>query len=163
MAIKIICLFALVAIVHGSHFGNVFYASQALHAAPIYVRAAPVVLDHPTPIYTKDYYTPAKYAFQYGVHDGHTGDVKDQHEERNGDVVKGYYSLNEADGTKRIVHYTADNHNGFNAVVERKGHAVHPVTLKSSIPLVNVDQSGSVYGDSIAVAHHAIPHYSVHY
>lgn len=45
---------------------------------------------------------------------------------RDGDVVKGSYSLVEPDGTIRTVHYTADDHNGFNAVVERSGHAAHP-------------------------------------
>ncbi|KAG8236201.1 hypothetical protein J437_LFUL015575 [Ladona fulva] len=69
---------------------------------------------------------PAHYSFNYGVEDHHTGDIKSQHEEREGDVVKGSYSLHEADGTVRTVHYTADPHNGFNAVVERSGHAVHP-------------------------------------
>ena len=32
------------------------------------------------------------------------------------------------DGTTRTVHYTADPHNGFNAVVENSGHAAHPAT-----------------------------------
>lgn len=32
---------------------------------------------------------PPKYAFKYGVNDYHTGDVKSQHETRDGDVVKG--------------------------------------------------------------------------
>ncbi|CAH1401823.1 unnamed protein product [Nezara viridula] len=73
-----------------------------------------------------DYYAHPKYKFDYGVHDSHTHDVKKQEETREGDVVKGYYSLYEPDGTERIVHYTADKKNGFNAVVERKGHAVHP-------------------------------------
>ncbi|CAH1401819.1 unnamed protein product [Nezara viridula] len=73
-----------------------------------------------------DYYAHPKYKFDYGVHDSHTHDVKKQEETREGDVVKGYYSLHEPDGTERIVHYTADKKNGFNAVVERKGHAVHP-------------------------------------
>lgn len=36
---------------------------------------------------------PPKYAFKYGVNDYHTGDVKSQHETRDGDVVKGQYSL----------------------------------------------------------------------
>ncbi|XP_034238846.1 cuticle protein 19.8-like [Thrips palmi] len=71
-----------------------------------------------------------KYAFKYGVHDAHTGDVKDQAEERDGDVVKGEYSLIQPDGTKRTVHYTADHHNGFNAVVSISGHAIHPETPK---------------------------------
>ncbi|XP_014279710.3 cuticle protein 19-like [Halyomorpha halys] len=73
-----------------------------------------------------DYYAPPHYKFDYSVHDPHTHDVKKQEETREGDVVKGYYSLYEPDGTERIVHYTADKKNGFNAVVERKGHAVHP-------------------------------------
>ncbi|KAE8573275.1 adult-specific cuticular protein ACP-20 [Halyomorpha halys] len=73
-----------------------------------------------------DYYAPPHYKFDYSVNDPHTYDVKKQAETREGDVVKGYYSLYEPDGTERIVHYTADKHNGFNAVVERKGHAVHP-------------------------------------
>ncbi|KAK0087732.1 hypothetical protein PV325_000203 [Microctonus aethiopoides] len=73
-----------------------------------------------------DSYAPAKYSYNYGVNDPYTGDVKSQHEVREGDVVKGSYSLNEPDGTIRVVDYTADPHNGFNAVVKKIGHAVHP-------------------------------------
>ncbi|XP_015117154.1 cuticle protein 7 [Diachasma alloeum] len=87
-----------------------------------------------------DHHAPAKYAFNYGVNDPHTGDVKSQHEERDGDVVKGSYSLNEPDGTIRVVDYTADPHNGFNAVVKKIGHAVHPA------PIVK----------------HIVPHYPAH-
>ncbi|KAF6212026.1 hypothetical protein GE061_012544 [Apolygus lucorum] len=72
-----------------------------------------------------DYHAHPKYEFEYSVHDPHTGDVKEQHESRDGDSVKGYYSLKEADGTTREVHYTADKHNGFNAEVKRHGHAHH--------------------------------------
>lgn len=68
-----------------------------------------------------------KYAFNYGVHDPHTGDIKQQYEERDGDVVKGSYSLVEPDGSIRIVEYTADDHNGFNAVVKKIGPSAHPV------------------------------------
>ncbi|XP_063219875.1 cuticle protein 19-like [Bacillus rossius redtenbacheri] len=67
-----------------------------------------------------------QYEFKYGVHDPHTGDVKNQWESRDGDVVKGSYSLVEPDGSTRTVHYTADKHSGFNAVVKKSGHAVHP-------------------------------------
>ncbi|CAG9838989.1 unnamed protein product [Diabrotica balteata] len=74
----------------------------------------------------QDYYAHPKYQFQYGVQDPHTGDHKSQHEVRDGDVVKGSYTVAEPDGTIRTVHYTADDHNGFNAVVEKSGHAVHP-------------------------------------
>ncbi|KAJ8732899.1 hypothetical protein PYW07_015498 [Mythimna separata] len=73
-----------------------------------------------------DYYSYPKYSFDYAVADPHTGDHKTQWESRDGDVVKGAYSLAEPDGTTRIVEYTADKHNGFNAVVKRIGHAQHP-------------------------------------
>ncbi|XP_022903304.1 cuticle protein 19-like [Onthophagus taurus] len=73
-----------------------------------------------------DHYAYPKYDYKYGVADKKTGDNKEQHEERDGDVVKGYYTLHEADGTIRTVHYTADKHNGFNAHVVRSGHAAHP-------------------------------------
>jgi hypothetical protein len=70
-----------------------------------------------------------KYAYNYGVNDPHTGDVKSAYEERDGDVVKGSYTVNEPDGTIRVVEYTADDHNGFNAVVKKIGHAVHPAPI----------------------------------
>lgn len=76
-----------------------------------------------------------KYAFKYGVQDHHTGDHKSQHEERDGDVVKGEYSLVEPDGTIRNVKYTADHHNGFNAVVTKSGHAVHPQVVHKVVPV----------------------------
>lgn len=41
-------------------------------------------------------------------------------------TISGGYSLHEPDGTKRVVEYTSDKHNGFNAVVKRIGHAHHP-------------------------------------
>lgn len=62
--------------------------------------------------------------------DPHTGDHKQHYEHRDGDVVKGAYSLKEADGTTRIVEYRADPKNGFTAVVKRIGTAVHPQVYK---------------------------------
>ncbi|KAJ8925987.1 hypothetical protein NQ315_009842 [Exocentrus adspersus] len=66
-----------------------------------------------------------KYQFNYAVHDPHTGDEKQQHEERDGDQVKGSYSLKEADGSTRVVEYHADKHSGFNAVVHKIGGGQH--------------------------------------
>ncbi|KAB0800258.1 hypothetical protein PPYR_05999 [Photinus pyralis] len=60
-----------------------------------------------------------QYAYSYGVNDPLTGDVKSQVESRDGGFVKGQYTLDEPDGTKRIVDYTADDVNGFNAVVQK--------------------------------------------
>ncbi|CAH0557238.1 unnamed protein product [Brassicogethes aeneus] len=65
--------------------------------------------------------TPAKYQFKYGVEDPLTGDKKAHHEVRDGDVVKGSYSLVEADGSVRTVEYTAHPHHGFSAVVHKSG------------------------------------------
>ncbi len=71
----------------------------------------------------KDYYAYPKYKFEYGVKNPHTHDHKNQWEHRDGDVVKGEYTLDEADGTKRVVSYHADKHSGFNAVVKKIGKA----------------------------------------
>ncbi|KAF5288920.1 hypothetical protein FQA39_LY03799 [Lamprigera yunnana] len=72
-----------------------------------------------------DYYAYPKYAFNYGVNDYNTGDIKSHHETRDGGSVKGQYSLMEPDGSIRIVEYTADKENGFNAVVRRKPATSH--------------------------------------
>ena len=71
-----------------------------------------------------------KYAFKYGVSDPHTGDVKHQQEIRDGEVVKGQYSLVEPDGSIRTVDYVADPVNGFNAVVSKSGPSIHLPPVK---------------------------------
>ncbi|KAJ8717735.1 hypothetical protein PYW07_005665 [Mythimna separata] len=80
-----------------------------------------------------DYYAYPRYAFEYAVKDPHTGDNKAQWEKRDGDVVKGAYSLVEPDGSIRIVEYWADAKSGFNAVVKRIGPNLHPVSVPTSI------------------------------
>ncbi|KAG6464882.1 cuticle protein 8 [Manduca sexta] len=60
----------------------------------------------------------AKYEFDYKIEDPHTGDKKFQHEARDGHVVKGVYSLHEADGSIRTVKYAADKKTGFTADVK---------------------------------------------
>ncbi|KAL7734391.1 hypothetical protein ACLKA6_010723 [Drosophila palustris] len=89
-----------------------------------------------------------KYHFDYGVKDAHTGDQKSQWESRDGDKVHGSYSLKEADGTTRVVEYTADDHNGFNAVVKKLGHAHHPQVYKSY-------GHGDLYGAGYSYGHDA--------
>ncbi|XP_065171717.1 adult-specific cuticular protein ACP-20-like [Atheta coriaria] len=78
----------------------------------------------------EDYHHHPEYVFKYGVEDPHTHDIKSQEEHRDGDVVKGHYKLVQPDGRIRIVHYTADDHNGFNADVQYSGHAEHPTYYK---------------------------------
>ncbi|CAK1547812.1 unnamed protein product [Leptosia nina] len=72
--------------------------------------------------YDLDYHAHPKYSFDYSVKDPHTGDEKEHWETRDGDKVKGSYTVMETDGTKRIVEYEADDKNGFNAIVHRIGH-----------------------------------------
>ncbi|CAH2264134.1 jg10301 [Pararge aegeria aegeria] len=76
------------------------------------------------------------YSFNYAVNDPHTGDNKAQWETRDGDVVRGAYSLVEPDGNIRIVEYVADSIHGFNAVVKRTRPNVHPVSLPAAAPLI---------------------------
>ncbi|XP_059052333.1 calphotin-like [Achroia grisella] len=111
-------------------------------AAPVYQAAAPVY-HAPAPVYHAPapvYHAPApaypKYEYTYSVADGHTGDNKSQQEVRDGDVVKGSYSFHEADGSIRTVEYTADDHNGFNAVVHNTAPTAAPVVYKAAPVLV---------------------------
>ncbi|XP_065084586.1 uncharacterized protein LOC135706840 [Ochlerotatus camptorhynchus] len=73
----------------------------------------------------KDYYAYPMYKFEYGVKDTKTGDHKSQWEMRDGDIVKGSYTLDEPDGTQRIVEYRADDKNGFQAIVKTIVRPVH--------------------------------------
>ncbi|XP_016959281.1 cuticle protein 8 [Drosophila biarmipes] len=94
-----------------------------------------------------------KYHFDYGVKDAHTGDQKSQWETRDGDKVKGSYSLKESDGTTRVVEYTADDHNGFNAVVKKLGHAHHPQVYHKGYG------HGDVYGSDYGYGGYDVAHY----
>ncbi|XP_051861768.1 cuticle protein 21 [Drosophila albomicans] len=76
-----------------------------------------------------------QYAYAYNVQDAITGDSKSQQEVRDGDVVKGSYSVVDADGSLRTVFYTADPINGFNAVVQR-GPVPVPVAAPVAAPVV---------------------------
>lgn len=95
--------------------------SSLVYVAPPIVKSASAVVATERKAGEKevDYMAYPKYSFNYGVIDGYTGDSKSAWEERDGDTVKGEYSVVEADGTIRTVSYTADDHNGFNAVVTR--------------------------------------------
>lgn len=83
------------------------------------------------------------YRFEYGVHDPHTGDIKKQYEERDGDTVRGYYSLVEPDGSIRLVEYTADSKNGFQAVVKKIGNSHHPTTVTHHLNTASHHNGGS--------------------
>lgn len=88
-------------------------ASPVIKAAPL-VAVAPVVA---AKLEEADAYP--QYQFGYNVQDALTGDSKTQEETRDGDIVKGSYSLIEPDGSRRTVNYYSDPVNGFNAVVQK--------------------------------------------
>ncbi|XP_035428967.1 cuticle protein 19-like [Spodoptera frugiperda] len=113
------------------------------HAAPIAVHhEAPIAVHHEAPAvhhvesahhekehhhgeHHVDYYAHPKYEYEYKIEDPHTGDNKYQHESRDGENVKGVYSLHDSDGSIRTVEYSADKHNGFNAVVKTETKHSH--------------------------------------
>lgn len=112
--------------------------SAPVVAAPVYhtpVYHAPV-FKHVEP---EPYDPNPEYSYSYGVNDPHTGDSKHAEETLQNGVVHGSYSLAEPDGTIRKVVYTADDVNGFNAVVEKHGTAKHiPVPpLKYVAPVIS--------------------------
>lgn len=70
--------------------------------------------------------SPAQYSFQYDVSDPFTGDAKSQTESRDGDVVRGQYTVNDPDGTTRIVDYSSDPVNGFKVSINRQPNGAAP-------------------------------------
>ncbi|CAH2075415.1 unnamed protein product, partial [Iphiclides podalirius] len=123
----------------------VAYAAPAHYAAPVISHATPII-SHAAPIISHaapatrliataqhEEYAHPRYDFAYSVADGHTGDNKSQRESRDGDAVHGEYSLLEADGSVRTVQYSADDHNGFNAVVSNSAPARHVASAPAHI------------------------------
>ncbi|XP_058057454.1 larval cuticle protein A2B-like [Anopheles bellator] len=110
----------------------------------------------PTLVKKVELEAPAEYHFSYSVHDEHTGDIKSQQEERHGDDVKGQYTLIDADGYRRVVDYTADEHNGFNAVVRREPLAHHQL-VKTVVPVAKVAAVPVAHYVAAPVAKVALP------
>lgn len=88
----------------------VFICLVGVASASVLAPALPLARVDPLP----------QYSYGYDVQDSLTGDYKGHQEHRNGDLVTGSYSVVDPDGTRRIVDYTADPLNGFNAVVRRE-------------------------------------------
>lgn len=128
-----------------------------------------LALANANPVYL-DEDSPAKYDFSYSVHDTQTGDIKQQQETRDGDSVRGQYSLVDADGLHRIVDYTADDVNGFQATVRRVPitrplEPIHPVKVVASpvvkyisaAPAAHYSKAApvtTVYTHAAPVSHH---------
>ena len=96
-----------------------------------------------------------EYKFEYGVKDPHTHDHHSQWEHRHGDSVKGEYTLDEADGTKRVVSYYDDGKSGFHAEVKRIGHAHHDAPKKHhESHQESHHHSGNSYSKLYVPSHH---------
>lgn len=97
-----------------------------------------------------------QYTYGYDVKDALSGDSKTQVETRDGDVVQGQYSLNDADGYRRIVDYTADPINGFNAVVRREplvaAVAAAPAAVVRAAPLAAAPVAAAPFAYAAAPA-----------
>lgn len=78
-------------------------AAAPIVAARAVLPAAPVLAK--TVAVQDEFDVHPQYKFAYNVNDALTGDNKAQEEIRDGDVVKGYYTFLEADGTTRLVNY----------------------------------------------------------
>ncbi|KAF2903242.1 hypothetical protein ILUMI_02938 [Ignelater luminosus] len=175
MAMKIVIFAALIAATKAGVVGygaapaaHFAYASPAIAAAPAYARvAAPVAYAAPAiakvaapvayaaPAAKVEEYDPhPQYSYAYDIQDGLTGDSKSQHEVRDGDVVQGSYSVIDPDGTKRTVEYTADPHNGFNAVVHKEPLGV---AVKAVAPVAKVAAAPVAYAAPAIAKYAAAP------
>ncbi|XP_075971040.1 uncharacterized protein LOC142973288 [Anticarsia gemmatalis] len=132
---KVLCFAALVAsleVVYGHGHG---FSSQFIHRHDGPAHVVPVHGGHDGyghdghghgHGHAVDYYAYPKYEFGYKVEDPHTGDIKSQHEHRDGDQVHGYYALHQPDGSVRHVDYHGDKHTGFHADVKHSTHHIVP-------------------------------------
>ncbi|XP_070063490.1 larval cuticle protein A3A isoform X2 [Drosophila virilis] len=157
MAFKFVFALAFVAVASAGYVPEAYHA-----AAPVATYGAPVAVAQKVVVKSNEEYDPhPQYRFSYGVDDKLTGDSKGQVEERDGDVVRGEYSLVDADGYKRTVQYTADPVNGFNAVVNReplvKAVAVAPVVKTVAAAPVAHYAAPANYAAPAPVAHYAAP------
>nr|CAD7609277.1 unnamed protein product [Timema genevievae] len=134
---------------HGPALGYAAHGPALSYAAPAVAKVAVDTDFDPHP----------QYSYAYDIQDALTGDSKSQHESRDGDVVQGSYSLVEPDGTRRIVDYTADPVNGFNAVVHKEGAAVHaPVAVAHAAPALSyATRPALAYGAGHGLAYGAAP------
>lgn len=116
-------------------------AAPAIAAAPL-AAAAPVIAAKAAPVVAAPVAVAARieeadaypqYQYAYNVQDALTGDSKTQEETRDGDIVKGSYSLIEPDGSRRTVNYYADPINGFNAVVQKDVPVATPVIAAKQV------------------------------
>ncbi|XP_059222264.1 uncharacterized protein LOC106094579 [Stomoxys calcitrans] len=125
---------------HGAGFYRYAPIAPALSSHTLtpaaYLRTAPAIKPAKIKLMTDrhlEYFNDhPRYAFEYGVNDPTTGDIKHQREERDGDVVRGEYSLVEPDGNVRTVKYYADWETGFHAEVINSRDSAKTLTKRTA-------------------------------
>nr|XP_040218694.1 larval cuticle protein A2B-like [Anopheles coluzzii] len=142
---KLFTIICLVAFVHGAHIKQSAVKHKPRQASYQLeeVDAGKELIEE-----SQDYYAYPKYQFEYGVKDPLTGDHKSQWEMRDGDIVKGSYTLDEPDGTQRIVEYRADDRNGFEAIVKKIGKPKHPEELGKQLAVKQAADTHHIVGQS---------------
>ena len=67
-------------------------------------------------------------------------------------MVRGQYRLVDPDGTERVVTYTADDYNGFNAVVEKRplGYAAAAAPDSSRLRAAAIRSASKAVGVAVA-------------
>ncbi|XP_061391600.1 larval cuticle protein A2B-like [Musca vetustissima] len=143
-----------------------------LFAALVAVASAGVVPATPLAAVAKveEYDPHPQYSYGYDVKDAISGDSKTAVETRDGGFVQGQYSLNDADGYRRIVDYTSDPINGFNAVVRReplvaavaaapvvKAAVAAPFTYAAAAPVVKAAYATAPFTYAAPAAYAAAP------
>ncbi|XP_050342391.1 uncharacterized protein LOC126768406 [Nymphalis io] len=146
---KVFCLAALIAAVVAHEHGHA-YSSQHISRHDGKPEIVHVGHGH------DDFQAYPKYDFAYKVEDHHTGDIKSQHESRDGDVVKGYYALHQPDGSEREVHYHGDKHTGFHADVKFGTH--HIILCIAAIATVALAHGHVAYSSQHISRHDGHPH-----
>lgn len=150
---------------------TVFAALIAITRASVVAPVAPLAVA--AKLSDSEFDPNPQYSFAYDVQDTITGDSKSQIESRNGNLVQGQYSVVDPDGTRRVVDYTADPINGFNAVVSRQplvkavapavaaAPVVAPVPARFAAPVVAAPAVARVAAAPLAYPAPALAGYSV--
>lgn len=123
-------------------------APAALVQTPVLARISDDTID-PNP----------SYSFAYDVQDSITGDSKGHIESRANGIVQGQYNVAEPDGTRRIVDYTADPINGFNALVRKEPLVVaaQPVVAARAAKIVSTPVAAPIVARTAPLVAQATP------
>jgi hypothetical protein len=159
MAFKLVLSFTILSIVSAGvvdlGYNSNYYHQPAAYVQPTYIKQV-----QPAIVKQVVQEAPANYEFNYEVHDSHTGDIKRQQEVAKDGAISGQYSLIDADGYRRVVSYTADDHHGFQANVQREP-VDHKVIAPAQQVVTKVYQPATV-SKVYQPAYHSAPVYENH-